>query len=69
MIVPSRIPILFVLAVVVSGCVTNVAAEKASRFDQGIAAYDSGDYAAAYRVWAQLAREDDLGAMRNAAQL
>ncbi len=64
-----RLMILFALALVVSACATNVVAEKASRFDQGIAAYDSGDYAAAYRIWAQLAREDDLGAMRNAAQL
>lgn len=69
MIATSRLSILFALAVVVSACATNVVAEKASRFDQGIAAYDSGDYAAAYRIWAQLAREDDLGAMRNAAQL
>ena len=53
----------------VSACATNIVAEKASRFDQGIAAYDSGDFAAAYRIWAALAREDDLGAMRNAAQL
>jgi len=64
-----RFMILFALALVVSACATNVVAEKASRFDQGIAAYDAGDYAGAYRIWAQLAREDDLGAMRNAAQL
>jgi len=64
-----RLLISFVLAVVVSACATNVVAEKASRFDQGIAAYDSGDYSTAYRIWAELAREDDLGAMRNAAQL
>lgn len=69
MIVTLRLMILFALAFAVSACATNVVAEKASRFDQGIAAYDAGDYAAAYRVWAQLAREDDLGAMRNAAQL
>lgn len=61
--------ILLALAVLVSACATNVVAEKASRFDQGIAAYDSGDYATAYRIWAELAREDDLGAMRNTAQL
>lgn len=69
MIATSRILILLVLAIVVSACATNIVAEKASRFDQGIAAYDSGDFAAAYRIWAALAREDDLGAMRNAAQL
>lgn len=64
-----RLMIVLALALLVSACATNVVGEKVSRFDQGIAAYDAGDYAAAYRIWAQLAREDDLGAMRNAAQL
>jgi len=58
-----------VAALLVSGCVTNLAMEKASRFDEGTAAYDAGDYATAYRVWSQLAEEDDLAAMRNTAQL
>jgi hypothetical protein len=57
------------LALAVSACVTNIAAEKASRFDQAVAAYDAGDYATAYRMWSELAAEDDLAAMRNAAQL
>ena len=64
-----RAIVLFALAVVVSACATNVVAEKASRFDQGIAAYDAGDYATAYKIWDKLASEDDLAAMRNAAQL
>ncbi len=55
--------------IVLSGCATNIVAEKASRFDQGVAAYDSGDYATAYRIWDELARENDLAAMRNVAQL
>lgn len=63
-----RLAVLLV-ALVVSGCVTNVASEKASRFDEGTAAYDAGDYATAYRIWSELAGEDDLAAMRNAAQL
>jgi uncharacterized protein len=69
MTVTLRMLVILVLAVALNACATNIVAEKASRFDQGIAAYDSGDYAAAYRIWAQLAKEDDLGAMRNAAQL
>lgn len=64
-----RVFILLLLAFVVSACATNIVAEKASRFDQAVAAYDAGDYAAAYRIWSELAAEDDLAAMRNAAQL
>src|SRR5262247_1536932 len=59
----------FLAALLVSGCVTNVASEKASRFDDGTAAYDAGDYASAYRIWSELASQDDLAAMRNTAQL
>ena len=62
------IPILIV-ALVLSGCATNIVAEKASRFDQGVAAYDSGDYQTAFRIWDALAGENDLAAMRNVAQL
>ena len=47
-------------AVLVSGCATNILAEKASRFDQGVAAYDAGDYPTAYRIWDGLAKENDL---------
>ena len=56
-------------AVLTSGCATNILAEKASRFDQGVAAYDAGDYPTAYRIWEGLAKENDLAAMRNVAQL
>jgi hypothetical protein len=62
------IPIL-VAAALLAGCATNVVAEKASRFDQGVAAYDSGDYQTAYRIWNELADDNDLAAMRNVAQL
>jgi len=64
-----RFAFVIFLAAAISACATDVAREKATRFDQGVAAYDAGDFAGAYRVWAQLAREDDLAAMRNAAQL
>ncbi|MBL8782957.1 MAG: sel1 repeat family protein [Alphaproteobacteria bacterium] len=69
MMVTLRFAILVALAVLLNACATNVVAEKASRFDQAVAAYDSGDYAGAYRIWSDLADEDDLAAMRNAAQL
>ena len=69
MMVTSRFALPIALAFSLSACATNIVAEKASRFDQGVAAYDVGDFAAAYRIWSELAREDDLAAMRNTAQL
>ena len=69
MMVTLRFVVLVAFAAALSACATNVVAEKASRFDQAVAAYDAGDYAGAYRIWSELADEDDLAAMRNAAQL
>lgn len=69
MMVTLRFAILVAFALVLNACATNVVAEKASRFDQAVAAYDAGDFAGAYRIWSDLAAEDDLAAMRNAAQL
>ena len=65
----SPVVLALALALALGACQTNIAAEKASRFDQGTAAYDAGDFAGAYRIWSQLAEEDDLAAMRNTAQL
>jgi TPR repeat protein len=66
-----RAVILASLALVLSACATtrDIIGEKASRFDQAVVAYDAGDYPTAYAIWSELAKEDDLAAMRNAAQL
>jgi TPR repeat protein len=69
MVVTLRFLIVSAFAFLLSACATNIVAEKASRFDEAVAAYDAGDYPAAYRIWSQLAREDDLAAMRNTAQM
>ncbi len=69
MMVTLRFVISVAFALALNACATNVVAEKASRFDQAVAAYDAGDFAGAYRIWSSLAAEDDLAAMRNAAQL
>lgn len=69
MMVTLRFALPVALAFSLSACATNIVAEKASRFDQGVAAYDAGDFAGAYRIWSELAKEDDLAAMRNTAQL
>ena len=37
------------------------------KFDRGVAAYDAGDYATAFRIFSELATNFDLGAMRNVA--
>ena len=61
--------IVLALAATLAACATNVVQEKATRFDQGVAAYDAGDFAQAYQIWSKLAEEDDLAAMRNTANL
>lgn len=61
--------ILLVAFLSLGACATATVAEKASRFDEGVAAYDAGDFEGAYRIWDELARQDDLAAMRNVAQL
>lgn len=61
--------IVLALAAMLAACATNVAQQKATRFDQGVAAYDAGDFPQAYQIWSQLAEEDDLAAMRNTANL
>ncbi len=38
-------------------------------FDEAAAAYDSGDYATAFRIFSKLADNYDLAAMRNVAQM
>ncbi|MEQ9144210.1 MAG: tetratricopeptide repeat protein [Parvibaculaceae bacterium] len=39
------------------------------RFDEGIRAYDAGDYAHAFEIWLPLAQAGDLAAQRNVAHL
>lgn len=69
MIGKSHFTVLAALALVVSACATNVVADKRARFDVATTAYDAGDYPRAYSIWSELAEEDDLAAMRNAAQM
>ncbi len=37
------------------------------RFQEGVAAYDKGDFAKAFQIWLPLAQQADLAAMRNVA--
>ena len=42
--------------------------ELANTFETGVAAYDAGDHARAYRIWSTLT-DQDLAAMRNVAMM
>ena len=58
-------PVLLALA----GCASTVTTESLkTTFDQGVAAYDKGDYPTAYRIWSSI-DDDDLAAMRNVAMM
>jgi hypothetical protein len=59
----------FLLALVTSGCASTQTGETLkSSFDTGVAAYDAGDYAKAYKIWSGI-DDDDLAAMRNVAMM
>ena len=48
---------------------TSVTRADADRFDDGVAAYDTGNFKKAFEIWLPLAQRDDLAAMRNVATL
>jgi uncharacterized protein len=52
-----------------TGCVEPQSGEALkSSFDSGVAAYDAGDYAKAYKIWSKT-DDVDLAAMRNVAMM
>jgi TPR repeat protein len=59
---------LWVLGFTLAGCAGVSGAQLSDTFDKGLAAYDAGDYPAAYKIWSSIA-EYDLGAMRNVAMM
>ena len=53
----------------VGGCVAAQTTEALkTTFDSGVAAYDAGDYPAAFKLWSSI-DEDDVAAMRNVAMM
>jgi uncharacterized protein len=57
------------LGLTVSGCASNQTGESLKNsFESGIAAYDAGDYAKAYKIWSAI-DDDDIAAMRNVAMM
>jgi uncharacterized protein len=52
-----------------SGCASAETGETLKNtFESGVAAYDAGDYAKAYKIWSGI-DNDDLAAMRNVAMM
>jgi TPR repeat protein len=57
------------LGLTASGCASNQTGETLKNsFDSGVAAYDAGDYAKAYKIWSAI-DDDDIAAMRNVAMM
>ena len=66
---PFLIVPLLLWCAVGAGCVSNQTTETLkSTFDAGVAAYDAGDYATAYKLWSSI-DDDDVAAMRNVGML
>lgn len=59
----------FALALLLLSACAGLAAPSAAKFEEGVRAYDAGDYARAREVWLDLARQGDLAAQRNLGHL
>lgn len=64
------LPILpLLLGLATSGCASEqTGTSLKNSFDTGVAAYDAGDYAKAYKIWSGIA-DEDIAAMRNVAMM
>jgi hypothetical protein len=64
------LPILpLLLGLATGGCASEqTGTSLKNSFDTGVAAYDAGDYAKAYKIWSGIA-DDDIAAMRNVAMM
>jgi len=57
------------LGLAATGCASDTTgASLRNDFDAGVAAYDAGDYAKAYKIWSAI-DDDDIAAMRNVAMM
>src|ERR1700744_2721426 len=64
-----RKSLLFFLSIwVLAGCAGVSGSQLSDTFDKGLAAYDAGDYPAAYKIWSSIDAYD-LAAMRNVAMM
>jgi TPR repeat protein len=51
-----------------AGCAAASGTELKTTFDAGVALYDKGDYAGAYKLWSSI-DDEDIAAMRNVAMM
>ena len=57
------------LGLALASCASDTTASSLKNdFDAGVAAYDAGDYAKAYKIWSAI-DDDDIAAMRNVAMM
>ncbi len=63
----ARIACACVLLAGLAACADDGTAPTQSRFDEGAAAFDAGDYDKAYSIFRELADENDIAALRNVA--
>lgn len=66
-----KLPAILVLSLglMASGCASaESGAVLKESFDSGVAAYDAGDYARAYKIWSAI-DDEDIAAMRNVAMM
>jgi len=57
------------LGLATAGCASDTTGTSLKNdFDAGVAAYDAGDYAKAYKIWSAI-DDDDIAAMRNVAMM
>lgn len=64
------LPILpLLLGLATAGCASDTTGTSLKNdFNAGVAAYDAGDYAKAYKIWSAI-DDDDIAAMRNVAMM
>jgi TPR repeat protein len=58
-----------ILALALAACAWTNPKQVQAAFDEGVRAYDAGDFTAAYNAWLPLARSGDLAAQRNIGHL
>lgn len=60
---------IILLGLAATGCASDTTGSSLKNdFDAGVAAYDAGDYAKAYKIWSAI-DDDDIAAMRNVAMM
>ena len=63
----AKLPAFAAILMLLCGCASDLTSESLkATFDEGVAAYDAGDYPTAFKIFSSI-DEEDLAAMRNVA--